>query len=53
MVRFPEAEARKFRGVFVCRRCKKKARAHILKVLAGKITCRGCGGHVFRPVRKK
>ncbi len=53
MVKFPEADARKFRGVFVCRRCKAKRRASNVKIREGKINCRNCGSSVFRPVRKK
>jgi formylmethanofuran dehydrogenase subunit E len=53
MVKFPEAEVRKFSSVFVCKKCKQKARAPNQKVLAGKVTCKTCGGHNFRPVRKK
>ena len=53
MVKFPEAETRKFHNVFVCKNCKQKLRAPNLKVLAGKLTCKSCGGHAFRPVRKK
>ncbi|AJF61708.1 TPA: 50S ribosomal protein L40e [Candidatus Woesearchaeota archaeon] len=53
MVKFPEADARIFRGVFVCRKCKTKTRTSNLKVLAGKVTCKKCGGHAFRPLRKK
>jgi len=53
MVKFPEAEARKFHNVFVCRNCKTKIKAPNMKILAGKISCRKCGGKNFRPVRKK
>ncbi|HZX44875.1 MAG TPA: hypothetical protein VFF28_04285 [Candidatus Nanoarchaeia archaeon] len=53
MVKFKEAEKRKFANVFVCRNCKQKQRAPNLKVLAGKITCKRCGAHTFRPVRRK
>ena len=53
MVKFPEAEARKFRNVYVCKKCKKKIRAQNLKVLGGKISCKNCGGSAYRPVRKK
>ena len=53
MVKFPEAEVRKFRNVFVCKNCKQKLRAPNLKVLAGRVTCKRCGSHSFRPVRKK
>jgi ribosomal protein L40E len=53
MVKFPEAEARKFHNTFVCRRCKTKVRAPNLKVIAGKVSCRKCKGKALRPVRKK
>jgi len=53
MVKFAQAEVRKFHNVFVCKNCKQKLRAPNLKVLAGKLTCKKCGGHAFRPVRKK
>ncbi len=53
MVKFPEAEARLYKNVFVCRDCSSKLRAPNLKILAKKITCKKCGSHVFRPVRKK
>ncbi|MBW2975113.1 hypothetical protein KY366_05340 [Candidatus Woesearchaeota archaeon] len=53
MVKFPEAEERKFRNVFVCKNCKQKLRAPNLKIIAGKVTCKKCGSHAFRPVRKK
>ncbi|MFH2028593.1 MAG: 50S ribosomal protein L40e [Nanoarchaeota archaeon] len=53
MAKFPEAEARIFRNVYICRKCKSKVRAPNLKVLSGKITCQKCGAHAFRPVKKK
>jgi ribosomal protein L40E len=53
MVKFPEADARWFRNVFVCRVCKSKTRAPILKVLAGRISCRKCGSKILRTKRKK
>ncbi|MEK6916781.1 MAG: hypothetical protein AABW92_03475 [Nanoarchaeota archaeon] len=53
MVKFAEADARLFKGVFVCRKCKSKARTSNLKVLAGKVTCKKCGCHAFRPLKKK
>jgi len=53
MVKFPEAEARWFTNVFVCRKCKSKNRAPVLKVLAGKVSCRNCGSKALRPKRKK
>ena len=53
MAKFPEADARKFRGVFVCRRCKTKRKAPVLGVLAGEIPCRNCGTRKLRVKRKK
>ncbi len=53
MGKFPEAEARLFKNVFVCRTCKAKMRAPILKVLAGKVSCRNCTARQLRPKRKK
>ncbi len=53
MAKFPEAEARLFRNIFVCRRCKSKVRAPNLKVIAGKVSCRKCKSKVLRPVRRK
>ncbi|MBI2574990.1 50S ribosomal protein L40e [Candidatus Woesearchaeota archaeon] len=53
MVKFPEAEVRFFRNVFVCRKCKTKIKAPNLKAMAGKISCRKCGGKALRPVRRK
>jgi transcription elongation factor Elf1 len=53
MVKFPEADARIMHRVFACRRCKSKTKTSNLKVLAGKVTCHKCGGHAFRPLRKK
>ncbi|MBN1502376.1 hypothetical protein JW930_02430 [Candidatus Woesearchaeota archaeon] len=53
MVKFPEADKRLFKNIFVCKKCKTKIKAQPLKVLADKITCKKCGRHVFRPLRKK
>lgn len=53
MVRFPEAEARLFHNMFVCRRCKTRCKAPNMKVLAKKISCRKCSSKTLRPVRRK
>ena len=53
MVKFPEAEARKFKNVFVCKNCKTKIKAPNLKIIQGKIKCRNCNSHAFRTVKKK
>ena len=53
MVRFPEADARIFKNVFVCRRCKSKLKANPHKVKQGKVKCRKCGSKALRPKRKE
>jgi len=53
MAKFPEAEARLFTNIFICKKCKSKIRAPNMKVFAGKITCRKCGSKALRTVRKK
>jgi len=52
-MKFPEANARQFENVFVCKRCKAKIRAPILKVLANKISCRKCSYKKLRVKKKK
>ena len=53
MVRFPEAEVRMFRNVFVCRRCKSKLKSPNMKIIQGLVKCRKCGSRILRPVRRK
>ncbi|MBI2508286.1 50S ribosomal protein L40e [Candidatus Woesearchaeota archaeon] len=53
MVRFPEATARLFHGVFVCKRCKTKRKGDMRSVMLKKISCRRCGGKSFRMVKSK
>ena len=53
MAKIPEAQARLYKNVFVCKRCKTKLRASNLKILQGKIKCHNCGSKAFRAVRKK
>ena len=53
MAKFPEATARMFHNVFVCKKCKTKVRAHPQKVRQGKVTCRRCGGKAFRAKKSK
>ena len=54
MGKFPEADARLFKNIFVDKKTKRKIRAHPLKVLAGKIKSRGKNGSTrLRPKRKK
>lgn len=53
MAKFPEAEARLFRNVFVCKDCKSKIKANNLAVTMGKVKCRKCKSRSLRTVRKK
>lgn len=53
MVKFPEAMARRFKNIFVCRNCKTKIRAPNTKVIAGVVKCRRCNSRALRPVRRK
>lgn len=53
MVKFPEADARWFKNMFVCRKCKTKIRAPSLKIAQGLVVCRKCGSRALRAVRKK
>ncbi len=53
MAKFEEADARLFKNIFVCKKCKSKMRAPSLKVAAGRINCRSCGAKILRPVKKK
>jgi ribosomal protein L40E len=51
--KIPEAEARMFKNVFVCRDCKTKMKTTSMRVLSGSVKCRKCGSRHLRPVRKK
>jgi len=51
--KIPEAVARLYLGVWICRRCKKKIRGNSIKIRAGKIPCPKCGGRTFRPKSKE
>jgi len=53
MARFPEAEIRMFRNIFVCKRCKTKIRSPNVKITAGTVKCRRCNSKAFRSVRRK
>lgn len=52
MVKFPEAQTRLYKNVFICKKCKSKQRASMQKVLSGKLICKKCGSKSFRTVRK-
>ena len=53
MATFPEAEARLFKNVYICRKCEGKSRLSIGRVLAGKGVCSKCGAKQLRGVRKR
>jgi len=53
MVKVPAAQARFFKNIFVCKRCKRKIKAIPKKIWEGKVRCRRCRGKDFRPLRKK
>lgn len=53
MAKIPEAQARLYKDVFVCKKCKTKVRSPNIKIIQGKVKCRRCGGKEFRAVRKK
>jgi ribosomal protein L40E len=49
---YPEAMARLFQRVYVCRVCKSKMRADPAKVKEGKVKCRRCGSYALRPKKR-
>lgn len=51
--KIPEAQARLFKNVFVCKKCQTKRKAEPLKILEGKVKCRKCSSRAFRPLKKK
>jgi ribosomal protein L40E len=53
MGKIPEATARLFNRVFVCRKCKTKIKADSVKIRAKKIKCRRCDCRDFRPKSKE
>ncbi len=53
MTKIPEAQARMFTGVFVCRNCKAKIRTTSARIKAGKVKCRKCGSRALRAKKTK
>ena len=51
--KLPAAQARLFKNMFVCKKCKSKLRADPRKILEKKVRCRKCLKREFRPVRKR
>jgi ribosomal protein L40E len=52
MAKIPEATARLFSNIFVCKKCKTKQRAAVQKIMQKKVSCRKCGGKAFRAIKK-
>jgi len=52
MVKFPEAQERLYKNVFVCKKCKTKQKTTMQKILQGKVACKKCGYKSLRPLRK-
>jgi hypothetical protein len=53
MAKFPEATARLFHNVFICKKCKSKIKADVRKILEKKISCRKCKCKSFRATKSK
>jgi ribosomal protein L40E len=51
--KLPAAQARLYKNIFVCKKCKAKIRADPRKILESKIKCRKCGKKAFRPIKKR
>jgi ribosomal protein L40E len=49
---FPEAMARLYFNVYVCRVCKSKMKADPMKVRDGSVKCRSCGSRALRPKKR-
>ncbi|HLD15447.1 MAG TPA: 50S ribosomal protein L40e [Candidatus Nanoarchaeia archaeon] len=52
MSKFPEASARLFKNIFVCRRCKSKMKTTSQRVLQKMVICKKCGCKAFRAIKK-
>jgi len=53
MAKIEAAQARLFKGIFVCRRCGSKLKVQARKVAEGKARCRKCKSRVFKAKSKK
>ena len=53
MAKLPAAQARLFKNIFICKKCKSRLRTEPLKVITGKVSCRKCKSKAFRPIKKK
>jgi len=53
MAKVAAAQARLYKNLFICRKCKHTIKADGRKIILGKIKCRKCGSTAFRTRRKK
>lgn len=53
MGKFAEADARLFKNVFICKKCKSKNRSTMMTLLKGELRCRKCGYSRLKVRRKK
>lgn len=53
MAKIEAAQARLFKGIFVCRKCGAKMKIQARKVAEGKARCRKCKGKVFKAKSRK
>jgi ribosomal protein L40E len=51
--RFPEAEARLFKRIFICMSCGARLRTDLPKIREGKVKCRKCHKKNLRPIHKE
>lgn len=51
--KIPEVYNRKFKNVFVCRKCQTKMKSDPQRILKGKVKCRKCKKSSFRTLKKK
>ncbi|HIK00259.1 TPA: 50S ribosomal protein L40e [archaeon] len=52
MARFPEAEARLFKNMYICMKCNARNRVDPRKVRLGKAKCRECGHNRLRQKKR-
>ncbi|MFH1972618.1 MAG: hypothetical protein ABIJ18_04035 [archaeon] len=53
MARFEATQARLYKRIFVCKKCKTKIRTDINRVLQKKVKCRNCQSKEMRPIKTK
>jgi len=52
-IKFPEADARLFQRVFICRDCGAKTRTDLLRIKTGRVKCRKCRSAALRPKHRE